>query len=78
MARFRVSEEQGKGGVGSQTVNQRPGKGKIESQTVRRKIIKDDCGKGIKRAEHVLEAHGCGASAQGLCLGSFDRPLTLA
>lgn len=71
MARFGVSEEQRKGRVG-------PGKGKIESQSVRRKIVKDDCGRGIRRAERVLEARGCGASAQGLCLGSVGRTLTPA
>lgn len=78
MARFGVSEEQGKGRVGSQIVNQRPGKGKIESQSVRRKIVKDDCGRGIRRAERVLEARGCVASAQGLRLGSVGRTLTPA
>lgn len=45
VARFRVSEEQGRGGVDSQ----RHGKGKMTSPSVRRKILKDDCGREMMR-----------------------------
>lgn len=55
-ARFRVSEERGRGGVG----NQRPGKGNIKFPSMRRKILKDGR-EMMRKAECGLNKEHSGA-----------------